>query len=250
MAGHSHWSNIQHKKGIADSKRGKVWSKLSRHIMIAARNGGGDLAMNLRLRYAIDAARAISMPKENIERAVKKGCGELDGVHYEEICYEGFAQGGSAILVEVLTDNRNRSNGEIRKIFEKGGGHVGSVGCAAHLLDRKGVIIVLAALAEEDAMMALALEAGADDMNKVEDHYEILTDPSVFHQVLDAIHNAKLTTVKAELMRIPREPVELNVENGTKVAKLIEALEDHDDVQHVYSTAHISEESMAELHKG
>ncbi len=119
MAGHSHWSNIQHKKGIADSKRGKVWSKLSRHIMIAARNGGGDLAMNLRLRYAIDAARAISMPKENIERAVKKGCGELDGVHYEEICYEGFAQGGSAILVEVLTDNRNRSNGEIRKILKR-----------------------------------------------------------------------------------------------------------------------------------
>ncbi len=250
MAGHSHWSNIQHKKGIADSKRGKVWSKLSRHIMIAARNGGGDVAMNLRLRYAIDAARAISMPKENIERAIKKGCGELDGAHYEEIAYEGFAQGGSAILVEVLTDNRNRSNGEIRKIFEKGGGNVGAVGCAAHLLDRKGVIIVLAALAEEDAMLALALEAGAEDMNKIEDHYEILTDPSLFHQVLDALTKAKLTPVKAELMRIPREPVELSLENGTKVAKLIEALEDHDDVQHVYSTAHISEESMAELHKG
>lgn len=245
MAGHSHWANIQHKKGIADAKRGKLWSKLSRYIMIAAKNGGSDLAMNLKLRYAIDKAKAVSMPKENIERAVKKGCGELDGVTFEEIQYEGFAQGGSAILVEVLTDNRNRTNGELRRIFEKGGGHMGAPGCAAHLFDRKGLIVIPAPLTDEDTLLNLALEAGADDMKKVGDYFEITTEPSAFSQVLEAVQKAKLTPTTSEVTRIPREPVQLDVETGAKVARLLEALDDQDDVQNVYCTAHIPEESMA-----
>lgn len=250
MAGHSHWANIQHKKGIADSKRGKLWSKLSRHIMIAARNGGGDIAMNLKLRYAIDKARAVSMPKENIERAVKKGCGELDGMTFDEISYEGYAQGGSAILIEVITDNRNRTNGEIRRILEKAGGNFGSPGCAAHLFDRKGVIMIPVAQIDEDSLMNLALEAGADDMKKVGDHFEVTTEPGVFSHVQEVLTKAKLTPISAEVTRIPREPVKLDVETGVKVARLLELLDDHDDVENVYCTADIPEESMAELAKG
>lgn len=250
MAGHSHWANIQHKKGIADAKRGKLWSKLSRHIMIAARNGGGDINMNLKLRYAIDKARAVSMPKDNIERAVKKGCGELEGTSFDEISYEGFAQGGAAILVEVLTDNSNRTNGEIRKIFEKGGGNIGSPGCAAHMFDRKGLILIPTAQIDEDTLMSLALEAGADDMKKKDDHYEITCEPSSFSAVQEALTNAKLNPSSAEVTRIPKEPVTLDVENGVKVARLLEMLDDHDDVENVYCTADIPEEAMAELAKG
>jgi len=250
MAGHSHWANIQHKKGIADAKRGKLWSKLSRHIMIAARNGGGDISMNLKLRYAIDKARAVSMPKDNIERAVKKGCGELDGTSFDEISYEGFAQGGAAILVEVLTDNRNRTNGEIRKIFEKGGGNIGSPGCAAHMFDRKGLILIPTAQTDEDSLMTLALEAGADDMAKKGDHFEITCEPGVFSDVQEALAKAKLTPASAEVTRIPKDPVSLDVETGIKVAKLLEMLDDHDDVENVYCTADIPEEAMAELGKG
>src|SRR3954466_9539892 len=164
MSGHSHWATIKHKKGAIDARRGKLWSKLSRAIIIAARSGGGDPTMNLKLRYAIDKARAVSMPRDNIERAIKRGTGEIEGVVYEEITYEGYGPGGVAVMVDVLTDNRNRTSGEIRKIFERGGGKMGSAGCVAYLFERKGVFSVDAAAVDEDALMGIALDAGADDL--------------------------------------------------------------------------------------
>src|SRR5258708_1865877 len=160
MSGHSHWATIKHKKGAVDAKRGKLWSKLSRAIIIAARHGGGDPNMNLKLRYAIDKARAVSMPRDNIDRAVKRGTGEIEGVVYEEITYEGYGPGGVAIMVDVLTDNRNRTSGEVRKIFERGGGHMGSAGCVGFLFERKGVLAVSATGTDEDTLLGLVLEAG------------------------------------------------------------------------------------------
>src|SRR4051812_46070269 len=164
MSGHSHWATIKHKKGAVDAKRGKLWSKLSRAIIIAARHGGGDPNMNLKLRYAIDKARQVSMPKDNIERAIKRGTGEIDGAIYEELTYEGYGPGNVAVLVEVLTDNRNRTAGEVRKIFERSGGKMGSAGCVAYLFERKGVLVVNAADTDEDTLMGIALDAGAADL--------------------------------------------------------------------------------------
>jgi YebC/PmpR family DNA-binding regulatory protein len=190
MAGHSHWANIQHKKGATDAKRGKLWSKLSRAIIIAARHGGGDPTMNLKLRYAIDKAREVSMPKDNIERAIKRGTGELAGDVMEELSYEGFGPGGVAIFVDSLTDNRNRTNGEVRKIFERGGGNMGGPGCVGYLFDRKGIIVVESKSTTEDALMNLVLETGADDMSPVGDDFEILCEPTVFNQVQEALQKA------------------------------------------------------------
>src|SRR4051812_6430836 len=164
MSGHSHWATIKHKKGAVDARRGKLWSKLSRAIIIAARNGGGDPTMNLKLRYAIDKAREVSMPKDNIERAIKRGTGEVEGQQFEELTYEGIGPGGVAFLVDVLTDNRNRTSGEVRKIFEKGGGKMGSAGSVSYLFERKGVITVAAEGVDEDTLMGVALDAGAEDM--------------------------------------------------------------------------------------
>src|SRR2546423_8876182 len=164
MSGHSHWATIKHKKGAIDAKRGKLWSKLSRAIIIAARHGGGDPTMNLKLRYAIDKARQVSMPKDNIERAIKRGTGELEGQTFDEITYEGFGPGGVAVMVDVLTDNRNRTAGEVRKIFERGGGHIGSAGCVGYLFERKGVVAVKSAGLDEDSLMAIVPDAGADDL--------------------------------------------------------------------------------------
>src|ERR1700730_18289960 len=161
MSGHSHWATIKHKKGAIDARRGKLWSKLSRAIIIAARHGGGDPTMNLKLRYAIDKARSVSMPKDNIERAVKRGTGEVEGLIFEEITYEGYGPGGVAVLVDVLTDNRNRTAGEIRKIFDRSGGKMGSAGCVGYLFERKGIFTIDAAATDEDALMTIALDAGA-----------------------------------------------------------------------------------------
>src|SRR5437763_3660055 len=167
MSGHSHWATIKHKKGALDAKRGKLWSKLSRAIIIAAKNGGGDPNMNLKLRYAIDKAREVSMPKDNIERAIKRGTGEQEGVTFEELTYEGFGPDGVAILVDVLTDNRNRTNGEIRKIFERSGGKMGAAGTVGYLFDRKGLFSIDAASTDEDTLMGIALDARADDINRL-----------------------------------------------------------------------------------
>jgi len=245
MSGHSHWANIQHKKGAVDAKRGRLWSKLSRAIMVASKNGGSDPGMNIRLRVAIDAARSVSMPKENIERAVKKGAGELEGVTFDEITYEGFGPGGVAILVDILTDNRNRTNGEVRKIFEKGGGNMGAPGCVAYMFERKGLFSIVAKDADEDTLMGIALDAGADDVQNVGDAFEITCDPTIFTQVKSVLEKNNLTPAIAAITQIGKVPVDCDTETGQKVLKLIEALDDHDDVQHVYSNLNVTDAMMA-----
>ncbi|MCI0379697.1 MAG: YebC/PmpR family DNA-binding transcriptional regulator [Gemmataceae bacterium] len=250
MSGHSHWATIKHKKGAADAKRGKLWSKLSRAIIIAAKHGGGDPNMNLKLRYAIDKAREVSMPKDNIDRAVKRGTGELEGQTFEELTYEGFAPSGVAVLIEVLTDNRNRTNGEIRKIFEKNGGNLGVAGCAGYLFERKGVFSIDAAAMDEDSLMAIVLEAGAEDMKKAGATYEITCDPAAFQHVKAELEKHNLKPIVAELQHVAKTPMDLDAETGQRILRLMEALDDHDDVQHVYATLNISEALVAEMSKG
>lgn len=247
MSGHSHWATIKHKKGAIDAKRGKLWSKLSRAIIIAARHGGGDPEMNLKLRYAIDKARSVSMPKDNIERAVKRGTGETEGVSFEEIVYEGYGPGGTAMLVEVLTDNRNRTVSEINKIFDRGGGKLGSSGCAAYLFERKGVISVDASATDEDTLMGIVLDAGAEDLKRSGSSFDITCDPSHFNQVQEAIKKNNLTPTVAEVSQVPKAEIDVDAEVGKKVLRLMEALDDHDDVQNVYTNAKISEEMVAEV---
>src|SRR5438876_7808413 len=187
MSGHSHWATIKHKKGAIDAKRGKLFSKLSRAIIIAARHGGGDTETNLKLRYAIDKARQVSMPKDNIERAVKRGTGETEGLVFEEITYEGYGPGGVAILVEVVTDNRNRTASEIRKLFERSGGKLGSAGSVAYLFERKGVFGIDATTVDEDTLMGVILDAGADDLKRSGSTFDVTCDPTVFNQVQEAL---------------------------------------------------------------
>jgi YebC/PmpR family DNA-binding regulatory protein len=249
MSGHSHWATIKHKKGAIDAKRGKLWSKLSRAIIIAAKNGGGDPNMNLKLRYAIDKAREVSMPKDNIERAIKRGTGDVEGMVFEEITYEGFGPGGVAVLVDVLTDNRNRTNGEVRKIFERGGGNMGSAGCVGYLFERKGVFSVDAAGVDEDTLMGIALDAGADDMKRFGSTYDITCDPTHFNKVQEALQKANIATINAEISQIGKVPVDVDVEAAKKVMRLMETLDDHDDVQHVYSNVNLTEEVLAEIAK-
>ena len=245
MSGHSHWANIQHKKGAVDAKRGILWSKLSRAIMVAAKNGGSDPVMNIRLRVAIDDARSVSMPKENIERALKKGAGELEGVTYDEITYEGFGPGGVALMVEILTDNRSRTNAEVRKIFEKGGGNMGSPGCVKHMFDRKGLFAIAAKNATEDMLMTIALDAGADDIRNTGDSFEITCDPTMFAQVKAALEKAHIPLAYTKLAQIGKMPVDCDTETGQKVMKLIEALDDNDDVQNVFSNLNVTDAMMA-----
>ena len=247
MAGHSHWANIAHKKSLIDAKRGKLWSKLSKAIIVAAKMGGGDPEMNLRLRYAIDAARAVSMPKDNINRAIKRGTGELDGGNLEEVLYEGYGPGGVAVLCEILTDNRNRTASEIRKVFELSGGKLGESGCVSWMFERKGMFLVPTSQIEEDALMELALEAGADDVNRDGDMYEVTCDPGVFQQVSDALAARELKPETNKIDRIPTSTVDLDAEAGRNVLKLMERLDDHEDVQSVSANFNIPEEAMAAL---
>jgi YebC/PmpR family DNA-binding regulatory protein len=250
MSGHSHWATIKHKKGAIDAKRGKLWSKLSRAIIIAARSGGGDPTMNLKLRYAIDKARAVSMPRDNIERAIKRGTGEVEGVTYEEISYEGFGSGGVAVLVDVLTDNRNRTSGEVRKIFERNGGNMGAAGCVGYLFERKGLIAVPASATDEDTLMGIALDAGADDLKRSGDQFEITCDPAHFNQVKAAIEAKSLTPSHAEITQMPKVSVDADLEAAKKVMALMEALDDHDDVQNVYSNLNMTDEILASASQG
>ncbi len=247
MAGHSHWANIAQKKSVIDKKRGKVWSKLSKAIIVAAKMGGGDVAMNLRLRYAINDAKAISMPKDNIERAIKKGTGELEGGNLDEILYEGYGPGGVAVLCEILTDNRNRTAPEVRKIFELAGGKLGATGCVAWMFDRKGLIVMGKAQTDEEALMELALEAGADDVKAYDDSYEIISEPDLFVAVCEAVDAAGLTTESREITRIPKDTVDLDVDTARAVLKMMSALDDHDDVQTVSANFNIPDEALAEL---
>ena len=245
MAGHSHSSNIAVRKGKADSVRAKLFSKLSRYIIIAARNGGGDPDMNLKLRYAIDKARSVSMPRDNIERAIKRGTGELAGDVMEELSYEGFGPGGVAIFVDILTDNRNRTNGEVRKIFERGGGNMGAPGCVGYLFDRRGIFLVDAKATTEDALMNVILEAGAEDMKLIGGDFEIVCDVAIFTQVQEALVKAGLTPKSADVAMIPKAGAAIDVEIGKKVVKLMDLIDEHDDVQNVYSNANLTDEMMA-----
>ncbi|MCH8829186.1 MAG: YebC/PmpR family DNA-binding transcriptional regulator [Planctomycetes bacterium] len=247
MSGHSHWANIAAKKGIADKKRGKLFGKLSRAIIVAAQHGGGDPTMNLALRYAIDKARKSSMPKENIERAVKKGCGEGAAEHYEELVYEGYGPAGVAVLCDILTENRNRTAGEIRKIFEVHGGNLGSTGCVSWMFERKGLFIVPAANVEEDALFEIALEAGADDVTRSGESFEVTCSVEAYQSVSAALDEKKIPTDVAELARIPANTVDLDAVGGRKILKLMESLEDQDDVQSVTANFNIPDEILNEV---
>ena len=249
MAGHSHWARIKRKKGATDAKRGKVFSKCARAIMVAARQGGADPAMNLALRYAMDDARAANMPKDNIERALRKGAGELEGVSIEEAAYEGYGPGGVAILVEALTDNRNRTTSELQRIFEKGGGSMGRQGCVAWMFDTKGVIAVGAG-ADEEKVMEVALAAGAEDMRDLQDGFEVTTPPEAFALVRDALQGAGIPIERAEVAQVPKNYVTLGEADARKVLALMEALDDHDDTQKVHSNFDIDSDLLEKIQAG
>jgi YebC/PmpR family DNA-binding regulatory protein len=251
MAGHSAWSNIKHRKGRQDAARGKLWSKLSKTIIVAARMGGGDPDANLRLRYAINDAKAVSMPKDNIERAIKKGTGELEGGDIEETLYEGYGPGGVAVMCEIATDNRNRTAPEIRKIFDSHGGKLGATNCVAWMFERKGVFTITAAKTSEEQLMEVTLEAGADDIRREGDTFQVTCPPESFTTVQEALQAAGIEPDSKELARIPANTVEVtDVETAKSVLKLVEALDDHDDVQSVSSNFNIPDEAMAAISAG
>jgi YebC/PmpR family DNA-binding regulatory protein len=247
MAGHSHWANIAHKKGVIDAKRGKLWSKLARAIIVAAKEGGGDPATNLKLRYAIVDAKAGNMPKDTIERSVKKGTGELEGGNLEQVLYEGYGPAGVAVLCEIFTDNRNRTAPEVRKIFELAGGKLGATGCVAWMFDRKGMALIAKDKVDEDTLMELAVEAGADDVVTDGDQYEVIAEPDSFAGVCAALEAAGIATESTQLTRIPKDTVDISGEDARRVLKMMEALDDHDDVQTVSANFNIPDEVMAEL---
>ena len=246
MAGHSHAANVAHRKNAVDAKRGKLFSKLCRAIFVAAKNGGGDPETNLRLRYAIDKARQFSCPKDNIERSIKKGTGELGAENFEEIIYEGYGPGGVAVLCEILTDNRNRTAGELRKAFEVSGGNLGSTGCVSYLFQYKGVFVIQSDAMAEDALMEIALEAGAEDFHAEGEYYEITCDPKAFDAVRKALQDQNIPLESAELSYVPGNTVDLDGEAARKMLKLRDVLDDNDDVQNVYANDNISEEALAE----
>ncbi len=247
MSGHSKWAGIKHKKAKVDAQRGKIFTKLIREITVAARTGGGDPGGNPRLRSAVLAAKAVNMPAENIERAIKKGTGELEGVAYEEITYEGYGPGGVAVLAEVLTDNKNRTVGEVRKIFSRHGGNLGESGCVAFLFEKKGYILVDARKVDEERMMSVALEAGAEDMQQEETNFAVTTPPKDFDRVREAVVKAGIQPLSAEITMLPKSTVKLDGKPAEQMLKLMEELEEHDDVQHVYANFDIPEEVMAAL---
>lgn len=251
MAGHSHWAGIKHKKALVDAKRGKLWSKLSKAIIVAAKTGGGDLDMNIRLRAAVDAAKAVSMPKDNIARAIKKGAGEPGANNFEEVLYEGYGPAGVAVLCEVLTDNRNRTAPEIRKLFDIANGKLGATGCVAWMFEKKGLILVPADKSDEDTLMEICLEAGGDDVQREGSNFEIRTTPEAFQDVLKALADRNIPVEMSELGRLPKTTVDLeDADNARKVLKLMEALDDHDDVQSVASNFNIPDAVMAEVEAG
>jgi YebC/PmpR family DNA-binding regulatory protein len=248
MSGHSHWAGIKHKKAANDAKRGKMWSKIARMIIVAAKAGGGDPSANLTLRYAIDKAKAANMPKDTIEKAVKKGTGELGPINYDEVVYEGYAPGGVAIMVEALTDNRHRTAPEIKKIFEQRGGSLGATGCVGWMFHKKGVITVKTSAIDENSLMELALGAGADDMTTSGDLYEIVCQPSAYDSLKKELDAKKVPMETAELSMVPDTTVAINDEDtARKILALMENFEDHDDVQNVYSNFDIPDAILAKV---
>jgi len=250
VSGHSKWSTIKHKKAALDKKRSKSWSKLAKAITISAKMGGGNVDDNPRLRLAIEKAKADNMPKDTIEKAVLKGTGELDGESYEEVLYEGYGAGGVAIMCLATTDNRNRTSGEIKKIFEKAGGNLGSSNCVAFQFKQKGVIVLPADAVDEERLMEIVLEAGAEDVSSSQTAHEVICAPESFEQVRKAIEQAGLAVQSADLAMIADNTIELDLATARKVLRLVEALEDHDDADAVYSNADIPDEVVAELAAG
>jgi len=244
MSGHSKWSTIRHKKGAADAKRGKIFSKLIKEITVAARMGGGDPGANPRLRTAVAAAKAENMPKDNIERAIKKGTGELEGVNYEESTYEGYGPGGAAVLLESLTDNKNRAVADIRHIFSKNGGNLGENGCVAWMFEKKGYIVVEKSVADEDTLMEAALDAGAEDVREDDGNFEVIASTEDFEAVKAAVENANIPYIVAEVTMLPQSTTDLKGKEAQQMVRLMEALEDCDDVQKVYTNADIPEEVL------
>jgi YebC/PmpR family DNA-binding regulatory protein len=250
MAGHSHWAGIKHKKALVDSKRGKLWSKLSKAIIVAAKMGGGDPEMNIRLRTAIADAKAVSMPKENIARAIKKGTGELAGGDVEELIYEGYGPCGVAVMCDIMTDNRNRTAPELRKLFEIHGGKMGATNCVAWMFERKGLFVFSAENVDEERLMEVCLEAGADDVKREGETFEVTCDPDRYSEVSEAMQAAGLEPEANEITRIPSTTVDLNSDEARKILKLMEALDDHDDVQNVSANFNIPDEVMVEVGEG
>ena len=247
MAGHSKWANIKHRKARQDARRGSMWSKCARAIIVAAKNGGGDPAANLTLRYAIEEARAANMPKDTIANAIRKGTGELAGESYESALYEGYGPNGVAVLLEILTDNRNRTAGEIRKIFEKGGGNLGASGCVAYIFAPKGQILVGKTDADEEKIIQSVLEAGADDVIDDGDLWQILCEPGDFIAVKEAVEAAAIPIESTSLTRVPHNTVATAGNDARKVLGMLESLEEHDDVQKVYANFEIPDEVMASM---
>ncbi|WP_428387914.1 YebC/PmpR family DNA-binding transcriptional regulator [Mucisphaera sp.] len=247
MAGHSKWANIKHRKGRQDARRSKIWSKCSRAIIVAARNGGGDPAMNLALRYAIDDAKSENMPKDTIANAIKKGAGNADGESYEAVVYEGYGPNGVAVMLDCLTDNKNRTVPELRKIFEKCGGNLGASGCVAYNFQSKGQVYISKEAISEEALMELVLEAGAEDVTDEGESFRVLTQPADLIPVREAIEAAGLEVESAQLAMIPETTVTCTGKDAKKVLDLMETLEDHDDVQKVHANFDIPDEEMAGL---
>jgi YebC/PmpR family DNA-binding regulatory protein len=245
MSGHNKWSTIKHKKGAADAKRGKIFTRILKEMTVAARMGGGDINGNPRLRAAVAEAKANNMPKDNIERAIKRGTGELEGATYEEITYEGYGPGGVALIVEAMTDNTNRTTPEIRHIFEKNGGNLGTPGSVKFQFERKGYFAVEKSAVSEDKLMEVALEAGADDLQTDDpDAFEVYTSPENFEQVRQALEKNSVPTTEAKLGQIPQNYIKLDENKSKSMLRLLEMLDDHDDVQNVWSNFDIPEEMM------
>lgn len=245
MSGHSKWSTIKRKKGAADAKRGKIFTKLIKEITVAARIGGGDAGANPRLRSAISTAKSENMPKENIERAVKKGTGELEGTIYDEITYEGYGPGGVAILVDCMTDNKNRTVADIRHFFAKSGGNLGESGCVSWMFDKKGSLLVDKSIVSEDKLLDIVLDAGAEDVAEEENEFQVVTLPDDFSSVLEALESENIPLIESSISMIPKNVIEIiDVKAAKQVLTLLEKLEDHEDVQNVYANFDISDEIM------
>lgn len=248
MSGHSHWAGIKYKKAVLDAKRGKVWSKIARMIIVAAKQGGGDPSANLSLRYAIDKGKAANMPKDTIEKAIKKGTGELEGTSFEEVQYEGYGPNGVAVMVEALTDNRNRTSPEIKRIFEKHGGSLGTTGCVNWMFSKKGLIAVKTANADEEQLLEIAMNAGADDMQNTGEVFEMTCDPTAYEQLKATLQEKGIATEVAEISMVPQNTIDITDDHVAKrILSLMEAFEDHDDVQNTYANFNIPEETLARI---
>jgi YebC/PmpR family DNA-binding regulatory protein len=247
MSGHSKWATIKHKKGALDAKRGKIFTRLIKEITMAAKSGGGDPEGNPRLRTAVAAAKAENMPADNIKRAIQRGTGELPGATYEEITFEGYGPGGVALLVDVTTDNRNRTVSEIRHVFTKGGGNLGEAGSVAWMFHKKGQIVVSKTAAKEDDLMNIVLENGGEDLNDDGDNWEVLTAPNAYEAVLEAIKKANMEVVHSAIGMVPQNYIKLEGPAASQMIRLLEAIEDQDDVQNVYSNFDVDQKQLEEV---